>query len=33
VRLAKEVGEQQIVLAAVPRAPDPADAVHKTKCR
>ena len=33
VRLAKEIGEQQIVLAAVPLATDPADAVHEAKSR
>jgi hypothetical protein len=31
VCLAKEVGEQQIVLAVVPFATDPADAVHQAK--
>ena len=29
VRLPKEIGQQQIVLAAVPLATDPADAVHQ----
>ena len=29
VRLAQEIGQQQIVLAAVPLASDPADAVHQ----
>jgi hypothetical protein len=33
MRLAKEVGKQQIVLAAVPLAPDPSDAVHEAKRR
>ena len=33
VRLAKEIGEPQIALAAVPLAADPADAVHQTKCQ
>ena len=33
MRLAKEVGKQQIVLAAVPLATDPADAVHEAKSR
>ncbi len=33
MRLAKEVGEQQIVLATVPFASDPADAIHEAKCR
>ena len=31
VRLAQEIGQQQIVLAAVPLATDPADAVHQTQ--
>ena len=30
MRLAKEVGQQQIVFATVPLATDPADAVHQT---
>ena len=30
VRLAKEIGQQQIVLAAMPLATDPADAVHQS---
>ncbi len=29
VRLAKEIGQQQIVFAAVPLATDPANAVHQ----
>jgi len=33
VRLAKEIGEQQIVLAAVPFATDPADAIHQPQGR
>ncbi len=33
VRLAEEVGEQQIVFTAVPFASDPADAVHQAECR
>ncbi len=33
VCLAKEIGQQQIVLAAVPFATDPSDAVHKAKGR
>lgn len=33
VRLAQEVGQQQIVLAAVPLATDPADAVHQPQGR
>jgi len=33
VRLAQEIGKQQIVLAAVPFAADPADAIHQTQGR
>ena len=33
IRLAKKVGEQQIVLSAVLLATDPADAVQQTECR
>jgi len=33
VRLAQGVGQQQIVLAAVPFASDPADAIHQAQCR
>ena len=33
VRLAKEIGQQQIVFTAVPFASDPSDAVHEAKCR
>jgi hypothetical protein len=31
--LAKEVGEQQIVLGPVPFVPYPTDAVHQATCR
>jgi hypothetical protein len=33
MRLAKEVGKQQIVLAASPLAADPTDAIHVVKGR
>jgi len=33
VRLAQEIGQQQIVFAAVPFAADPADVVHQTQGR
>ena len=33
VRLAQEIGQQQIVLAAVPLSTDPADAVHQPQGR
>jgi hypothetical protein len=33
MRLADEVGERQFILAAVPFAPDPSDAVHEAKSR